>query len=103
MDDGLFRLHLGDETFGPYESVGIIYDVDDRGHVILLKHGGFQQTKIYYDTLKAVVNFATGDYGGCCPAIKLVEICHCNLDDLNHFINTSALPEKYIAKLISGT
>ena len=25
MDDGLFRLHLGDETFGPYKSVGIIY------------------------------------------------------------------------------
>jgi len=93
---GGFLLVFDDDVFGPYESVGIVYDVTD-GIICLLKHGGYHRTKAWYEKAKA--SMTAGSNPEMAADLRLVEVCHCDLKDLNHFVNSAALPEKWIERL----
>ena len=93
---GGFLLVFDGEVFGPYESIGISYDVTD-GYICLLKHGDYRKIKAWHEKYKKLLT--DGGFPDVAADLRLVEICHCSLEDLNHFIGTSSLPEKWIEKL----
>ena len=95
-ETGGFILHFDDETFGPYESIGIVYDVTDSV-ICLLKHGDFKRTRAWFEKTKK--SYEEAGFFDIAADLRCIEVCNCDLNDLNHFLNTSALPVKWIEKL----
>lgn len=94
--DGAFVLVCDEERLGPFETIGIAYDVTE-GLICLLKHGSFAAVKAWHE--KAKLSYGRNGLSNIASDMHLVELRHVDVADLNHFISTSALPEKWIEKL----
>jgi len=95
-DTGGFLLVFDGETFGPYETVGIACSVCD-GQVCLHKHGDFRKIKAWFEKTKKA--YEAGGLGDLAAELRLVEVCNCPIETLNHFIGTAALPESWLDRL----
>lgn len=83
-------------TIRQFHTLGVFYDVHD-GFCTMIKHGEYSLVLDIYNAYMKVNELCEECYN--LFNFKLLKIEKCSLEDLNHIVLTSALPESYFLKL----
>jgi hypothetical protein len=105
-DNGHCVYHKGSKV------LGLVVSIDNDDNTFCLhKHGNYDWVQKYFNDSKqkfqtALNNAKTSDekevYQGLISGLRLYRIENCDLNELNHILNTSALPLKLLRFLVAA-
>lgn len=91
-----FSFMVDDELLFEADRIGIFYTKGSES-CVMHKHGNYADVERHYIEFKTKIHAA--GFIRMANEARLIDVTNGRLDDLNHLINTSALPEKYFLKL----